>query len=99
LTSAFNILGGGEMQSSLIGKIEKAKRYAQEKDRIRFNQLSVQFRGENDIHTTEYINGKWHCTCNFFAAWGMCSHTMAMEKVLENMLPDEALSNVFAELP
>jgi len=36
------------MQSSLIGKIEKAKLYAQEKDRITFSELSVEFRGEND---------------------------------------------------
>ncbi len=36
------------MQSSLIGKIEKAKRYAEEKDRITFTDFSVNFRGEND---------------------------------------------------
>ena len=35
------------MQSSLIGKIEKANRYAQETDRVTFHELSVNFRGEN----------------------------------------------------
>ncbi len=48
------------MQSSLIGKIEKAKRYAQETERVTFSELSVKFRGENDNYTTEYRNGKWH---------------------------------------
>lgn len=83
------------MQSSLIGKIEKAKRYAQELDRITFTELSVQFRGENDSHTTGYKDGKWHCSCHFFVNWGLCSHTMALERILANMLPQEALSTQF----
>ena len=80
------------MQSSLIGKIEKAKRYAQETERVTFSELSVTFRGENDNYTTEYKTGKWHCSCPFFSSWGLCSHTMALEKILDNMLPEEALS-------
>jgi hypothetical protein len=79
------------MQSSLIGKIEKAKRYAQEPDRVTISQLSVKFRGEHNNYDTEYINGKWRCSCHFFATWGLCSHTMALEKILGNMLPKEAL--------
>lgn len=80
------------MQSSLIGKIEKAKRYALETDRITFSELSVQFHGENNDYTTEFRDGKWHCSCHFFSSWGLCSHTMAMEKILGVMLPDEARS-------
>ena len=80
------------MQSSLIGKIEKAKRYAQEKDRITFSELSVKFRGENDNYDISYHNGKWHCSCHFFSSWGTCSHTMALEKILGKMLPEEALT-------
>jgi hypothetical protein len=78
------------MYSSLIGKIEKANRYAQEKDRITFTDMSVKFRGENDIHTTELKSGNWHCSCDFFVTWGRCCHTMALEKVLGPMLTDEA---------
>jgi hypothetical protein len=78
------------MQSSLIGKIEKARRYAQETDRVTFSDFSVRFRGENDSYTTAYKDGKWHCTCHFFASWGLCSHSMALQKILENMLPPEA---------
>ncbi len=81
------------MQSSLIGKIEKAKRYAQEKDRVTFYELAVKFRGENSDYNTSYKDGKWHCTCSFFSNWGLCSHTMAMEKILADMLPSEALTN------
>ena len=87
------------MQSSLIGKIEKAKRYAQETDRITFSELSVKFRGNNDSHTTEYRDGNWHCSCHFFEGWGLCSHTMALEKILGNMLPQEALTSKFEVTP
>lgn len=78
------------MQSSLIGKIEKANRYAQETDRVTFHELAVKFRGENDTYDTGYKDGKWHCSCHFFASWGLCSHTMALQKILSNMLPSEA---------
>ncbi len=80
------------MQSSLIGKIEKAKRYAQEKDRVIFYEFSVRFRGDNDNYTTGYKDEKWHCSCHFFSGWGLCSHTMALERILDDMLPQEALS-------
>lgn len=78
------------MQSSLIGKIEKAKRYAQEKNRVTFSGLSAKFRGDNDDYAIDYKDGKWHCSCGFFSQWGLCSHTMALEKILSEMLPTEA---------
>jgi len=83
------------MQSSLIGKIEKAKRYAQETDRVTFRELSIKFRGNNSDYDVTYKDGKWHCTCAFFSGWGRCSHTMAMEKILGKMLPPEALTTQF----
>lgn len=80
------------MQSSLIGKIEKANRYAQETDRIIFSEFSVKFRGENNDYSTGYKDSKWHCSCQFFSNWGLCSHTMALEKILDNMLPPKAMN-------
>ena len=79
------------MRSSLIGKIEKAKRYAQEPERITFSGLTAVFRGENDDHKLSYAGGKWHCTCHFFSQWETCSHTMALQQILGKMLPKEAL--------
>ena len=83
------------MQSSLIGKIEKANRYAQETDRITFNEFSVNFHGENDDYHTSYKDEKWHCSCNFFSKWGLCSHTMALQKILGNMLPPDATTTQY----
>jgi len=82
------------MQSSLIGKIEKAKRYAEERDRITFSEFTVNFRGEHDNYTLGYRDGRWHCSCNFFSGWGLCSHTMALQRILSGMLPKEALTNL-----
>jgi hypothetical protein len=79
------------MRSSLIGKIEKAKRYAQEPGRVTFSGLTAVFHGENDDHKLSYSHGKWHCTCRFFSQWKTCSHVMALQQILGKMLPKEAL--------
>ena len=83
------------MQSSLIGKVEKAKRYAQERDRVKLSELTASFRGEHDNYEVSYKNGKWHCTCNFFSSWKLCSHTMALQMIMDKMLPEEALTTPF----
>jgi hypothetical protein len=74
------------MDYGMIGKIEKAKRYAQERNRIHFENLTVTFEGENNPHTVELKNKEWHCDCDFFHSRGRCCHTMALEIVLEGML-------------
>ena len=90
---------GRLMQSSLISKIEKAKRYAQERDRVTFSEFSLNFRGEHDNHTLSYNKGKWHCSCYFFSTCGQCSHRMAMERILGEMLPREPLRSVELSQP
>ncbi len=75
------------MDYGMIGKIEKAKRYAQEKNRVHFNSFTVTLDGENNPHTVIFDNGKWTCDCDFFQTRGRCSHTMAIEMILEGMLP------------
>ena len=85
------------MQSSLIGKIEKAKRYAGEPERVTFLDFATDFRGENNTYKVSYKAGKWQCTCSFFSQRGTCSHTMALQRLLGNMLPKEALSSPIAD--
>ncbi len=75
------------MDYGMIGKIEKAKRYAQERNRIHFNALTVTFDGDNNPHTVSYDHGTWACDCDFFQTRGRCSHTMAIEMILESMIP------------
>ena len=74
------------MDSGMIGKIEKAKRYAQERNRIHFSDFTVTFDGENNSHTVHYTNAEWKCDCDFFIMHTRCSHTMALEMILEGMV-------------
>ncbi|HSV85002.1 MAG: hypothetical protein ROW39_04710 [Anaerolineaceae bacterium] len=74
------------MDYGMIGKIEKAKRYAQERDRFRFSTFSVTVDGANNPHAVTYHNGAWQCDCDFFRSRGRCSHTMALEFILEGMV-------------
>jgi hypothetical protein len=81
------------MDYGMIGKIEKAKRYVEEREnRIRFTSFVVTFEGENNPHTVQYANHQWVCDCSFFQSRGVCSHTIALEKILAGMLPESASS-------
>lgn len=81
------------MDYALIGKIEKAKIYASEPERIQFDSFSVRLSGDNgSIHDISYDQGEWSCDCHFFKTRGFCSHTMAMERVLGEMLPNPAMA-------
>ena len=44
------------MDSGMIGKIDKAKRYAQERKRFRFNKFDVVFHGDNNDHHISFEN-------------------------------------------
>ncbi len=80
------------MDSGMIGKIQKARMYAEEPERVRIEQFRAMFQGTNSRHAVVYDHGAWHCSCNFFASRGVCSHTMAMERLLGAMLPTEMMA-------
>jgi hypothetical protein len=75
------------MDSGMIAKIDNARRYAEQLDRISFDQFEVTLKGDNDTHVVTFADGRWSCDCGFFARRGVCSHTMALERVLGVMLP------------
>ncbi|MBI9044755.1 MAG: SWIM zinc finger family protein [Anaerolineaceae bacterium] len=74
------------MDTGIIGKLEKAKRYAEEKERFNFESFAVTMEGENGLHKVQYDAGNWTCDCGFFQSRGRCSHTMSLEIILEKML-------------
>lgn len=76
------------MDYGMISKIQKAKQYANQRDRIRIDSLAVTFLGTNNPHVVTYEDGQWTCDCEFFQTRGRCSHTMALEIILEGMLPE-----------
>lgn len=77
------------MDSSIIGKIEKARRYAEEKERVNITSFTATFQGNHNSYGVHYESGSWRCECHFFASRATCSHTMAMERILAEMLPRE----------
>ncbi|RRR74567.1 MAG: hypothetical protein EI684_06730 [Candidatus Viridilinea halotolerans] len=87
------------MHSDLIGKIEKARRYAEEPERIKFNELRATFHGGNSDHVIELKDGHWSCDCSFFGTWGTCAHVMAMQRMLTPMLSEEARQAELAVAP
>jgi predicted nucleic acid-binding Zn finger protein len=79
------------MNSSMIGKIEKAHRYAQETDRVTFNAFDATIRGDNDDYRVRLTPEGWDCSCPTFRSQVLstCSHVMAMQVMLRDMLSEE----------
>lgn len=83
------------MHSSVIGKIEKANRYARELDRITIDRLSLTFRGDNDTHNVSLEADRWQCNCHYFGSWSTCAHVLALQKIMGQMLPESAQTGYF----
>lgn len=80
------------MNSGMIGKIDKAHRYAQEPDRMQFGAFTATFKGSHDDYTVELTNDGWHCSCHTFEAHVLdtCPHVMAAQIMLSPMLNENA---------
>ena len=74
------------MHSSIVSKIEKAKMYAEERDRVSISNLSATFRGNHNSYEVSLDGDAWQCGCPFYATHFVCSHTMALQRMLEGML-------------
>lgn len=76
------------MDTSLIRKVQKARQYAEQPDRFTFASFDVQFHGSHREHKLAYRGTSgFSCDCEYFTTHGSCSHTMAVERVLNPMLP------------
>lgn len=80
------------MDTGLVSRIIKARQYAQERNRIDFVQFDVVFEGEHNTHRIGYNQGKWRCTCEEFARMNVCSHIMALERILgDSVIPAQSV--------
>jgi hypothetical protein len=72
----------------MIGKIEKAQRYAREPERVSINQLTSTFHGGHDDYIVTLDGDTWTCSCHTFETHmiGTCSHIMAIQQLLAPML-------------
>ncbi len=80
------------MDSGMIGKVEKAHRYAAERARFEVRELAVTVRGDNSEHLVTLDGGRWDCNCDFFQHHSTCAHTMAIELMLDGMIAQPALA-------
>lgn len=78
------------MNSSMISKIEKAHRYAQEPERVSISAVKAHFHGGHDDYDVSLQDEDWTCTCHSFESLGTCSHIMAMQEILGTMLPADS---------
>ena len=78
------------MHSDLIGKIAKARQYAQEPERILLGNLTARFHGGNNDHTITLTQDHWTCDCSFFRMWQTCAHVMAFQQIFNPMLSPAA---------
>lgn len=76
------------LDSGMINKIQKAKSYADQPERIHFKDLRVEFDGNHSQHTVEFHGGRWRCDCGYFNGHETCSHVMALDRVLGVMAPE-----------
>ena len=76
------------MDTGLVSRIIKARQYAQERERIEFTHFAATFKGEHNTYQVNYDQSHWHCTCEEAVRTGVCSHIMALEKILgDSVLP------------
>ncbi len=71
------------MQSGMIGKIEKAHRYAEERSRFEFQSMVVTVHGNNSDHTVHFDGDRWSCDCDYYQLHRACAHTIALEVMLD----------------
>lgn len=76
-----------KMDYGMIGKIEKSKRYAEERERFQFKNFELTFEGDNNPHRITFEDGLFQCDCEFFMSHQRCGHTMALEILLKDMIP------------
>jgi hypothetical protein len=74
------------MDHGMVSKIDKARRYAEEPGRFTFSDFKVTFHGINSDHRITFDGGSFRCDCECFALRSVCSHTMALERLLNPML-------------
>ena len=74
------------MDYAMVSKLEKARAYAKEPERFKFDTFQVTMDGNNNSHVVTYDHGKWSCDCEFCKSHGRCSHTMALEIILNGMV-------------
>jgi len=79
------------MDTSTINKIQKAREYAEQPERVTFHTLTLEFHGDNNDYVVALGPDGWSCTCPGFQKYGICPHIMSIEKLFKPMLQRDPL--------
>lgn len=82
---------------NIVSDVKKAKRYSEETERIQILTFDCSFEGYNSTHQVTYNRGKWDSTASFFKQRGVCSHTMALERILKGFIEASRVETTVAE--
>lgn len=82
------------MHSDLIGKIAKARQYANEPERLGIEHLAATFTGSNNDHMITLGDDHWTCDCAAFRLHATCAHVMAFQRIFAASLDAAARADV-----
>ena len=74
------------MTSDAIGRVHKALQYSSEPGRVTIKTFSATFEGNHRVHEVSYNQDQWSCNCPSYSSQNICSHTMALETILDQIL-------------
>lgn len=81
------------MDSRLISKLEKARRYADEPERVEIQEYTLHFKGEHSTHTIRFQDGEARCSCSEYIRAGDCPHTLAIKYMLQRAFDRENIDH------
>ena len=79
------------MNSSMIGKIEKAHRYARNRNVSASIPSKRHFTAVTTTTACNCSDGHWRCSCHAFSTHvlGTCAHVMAIQQMMSPMLSED----------
>ena len=86
LDAAMNATG-----QNVVSDVEKATQYSTDRERIEFVSFDASFKGDHNTYHVSYNDGQWDSDNPYFRTHGVCSHSMAMERILKGMVKPVSL--------
>lgn len=73
-----------ESAEAIFQKKHKATVYATQPDRFEITCIQAIMNSEHGMRKVRFDGDAWSCTCEFFASYATCSHTMAIRIILSD---------------
>ena len=74
------------MNEEFERKKVKSLKYAKELERFNIINFEIEMKSEHDTRYIKYCNNTYECTCDYYHHNGTCSHIMAIQNILNNIV-------------